>query len=350
MQTTHYASVLAKIGAQRSNLLSEAKLKVLSDSPTLPDFTAQLQETPYHKQISKIQLPLSGRKLEHAFNENLIETCQKIIKYAPQPVSDYLQTYLLHFEIENIKILLKGTLAGYSAEQKTSKTYPSSASRYVEWHNVFENAAKASNLTQLINTFKKTPYLSTLNRGLNNYNKSGSAACFDMFLDVFFYDHLYDSYEKLPETEKPHANLYASLKNDSYTLLSILRGKNLNYDSNELRLTMPHKYFHLPTKEVEALILAPNFDSTLKIALNGYYANYFSKDASPDETLAKAERRFQHAVVKHAQNSPRFFFNIGLPLAYITLKETETSNLRMLSLGIDASVPSEAIQKQLFLR
>ena len=124
MQTTHYASVLAKIGAQRSNLLSEAKLKTLSDSPALNDFIAQLQDTPYRKQISKIQFPLSGYKLERTFNENLIETCQKIIKYSPQSISDYLQIYLLHFEIENIKILLKGTLAGYSSEQKYLKLTP----------------------------------------------------------------------------------------------------------------------------------------------------------------------------------------------------------------------------------
>ncbi|MDR0471731.1 MAG: V-type ATPase subunit [Nitrososphaerota archaeon] len=349
MQTTHYASVLAKIGAQRSNLLSEAKLKTLSDSQTLPDFIAQLQETAYHTQISKIQLPLSERKLERAFNENLIETCQKIIKYAPPSVSEYLQIYLLHFEIENIKLLIKETLAGYSTEQKISKIY-SSASRYVEQPTVFENAAKASNLPQLINTFKKTPYLSALNRGLNNYNKSGSAACFDVFLDVFFYDQLYVSYKKLPETEKPPANLYASIKNDSYTLLSILRGKNLNYDSNELRLTIPSNYFHLTPKEIDAMILTPTFDSALKIVLNGHYANYFSKEPSPEKTLSKAEQRFQYTVIKHAQNSPRFFFNIGLPLAYITLKETETFNLHIIALGINASMPSEIIQKQLFVR
>jgi V/A-type H+-transporting ATPase subunit C len=347
MQTTRYASVLAKIGAQRSNLLSEAKFKALSDSKTLPDFIAQLQDTVYHDKINRIQFPISGRKLERVFNENLIETYQKIIKYSPKVTSDYLNSYLLHFEIEDIKMLIKETLAGYSAEQKLTKTY-SFTSPYIEHQAVIEGAAKASNLNQLIVAFKKSPYIYPIRMGLERYNKSGSATGFDVFLDAFFYEYLYCTYMALPKKEKLPACIYASLKNDSFILFSILRGKNLNYDSNWLRLTTPPNYFNLTSKEVEAMISASNFNSAHKIVLSGYYARYFPKADTPEETLAKAERRFQSSVVEHAQNSNRFFFNIGLPLAYITLKETEVSNLCTLALGIDASMPSETIQSQLF--
>ena len=78
-QTTRYASVLAKIGAERSKLLSEAKLKALAESKNLTEFAAQLRDTSYQEQISKLSLPLTSRKLERAFNENLIETYIKII-------------------------------------------------------------------------------------------------------------------------------------------------------------------------------------------------------------------------------------------------------------------------------
>ena len=40
-----YAGVLAKIGAERSKLLSEIKLRTLTESKDLPSFTAQLRET-----------------------------------------------------------------------------------------------------------------------------------------------------------------------------------------------------------------------------------------------------------------------------------------------------------------
>ncbi len=102
-QTTLYASVLAKIGAERSKLLSEAKLKALTESKSLTEFAAQLRDTSYQEQIAKLSLPLTSRKLERAFNENLIETYIKIIKNSPKKARKYLSLYLLRFEIETYK-------------------------------------------------------------------------------------------------------------------------------------------------------------------------------------------------------------------------------------------------------
>ena len=82
MQTTKYASVLPKIGAERSKLLSEAKLKTLTESKSLAEVASQLRDSPYQEQISHISTPISGRKLEHAFNENLIETIYQEIYFS----------------------------------------------------------------------------------------------------------------------------------------------------------------------------------------------------------------------------------------------------------------------------
>ncbi len=308
----------------------------------------QLRDTPYQEQIGKIQPPLTGRKLERAFNENLVETYKKIIKYSPKKATDYLNMYLLGFEIENIKTLVKGTVVNLTPEQKLSRTYPF-VSCYVEKRSVFEEAAKAPNLGQLVNAFKKTPYWLTLGMGLDSYNESGSTTCLDVFVDGFYFEKLYEAFEKLPKRDKPHAQLYASLENDSYIILTLLRGKNLGYDSNWLRLAVPHKYFHLNSKEVEAMVSAINFEATYKIVLDSYYAKYFERKDTPEETLANAEKAFRKEVLEHAKGSKICnVFNIGTPLAYMTQKKTEVNNLRTLALGIDASMKPDAIRAQLF--
>ncbi len=76
-RTTQYASVLAKIGAERSKLISEAKLKALAESKSLMDFAAQLRDTRYQEPLSKLYPPLTSRKFEKAFNENLLELTLK---------------------------------------------------------------------------------------------------------------------------------------------------------------------------------------------------------------------------------------------------------------------------------
>ena len=163
-QTTRYASVLAKIGAEKSKLISEAKLKALAENRNLSEFAAQLRDTSYQEQISKLSPPLTTRKLERAFNENLIDTYIKIIKYSPKKAGKYLGLYLLHFEIEHIKALMKASGAKQSPEQKTAKIY-FSVEDYFKRRMVMEEAVKASAPTQIIHALKGTEYYSLLNMG-----------------------------------------------------------------------------------------------------------------------------------------------------------------------------------------
>ena len=87
--------------------------------------------------------PITSRKLERAFNENLIETYLKIVKYSPKNARKYLSLYLLRFEIEQHKGLIKATSAKLSPEQKLTKIY-FSVEDYFKRRRFMEEAAKAS--------------------------------------------------------------------------------------------------------------------------------------------------------------------------------------------------------------
>ena len=348
-QTTRYASVLAKIGAERSKLISESKLKALAESKNLTEFTAQLRDTSYQEQIAKVPMPLTSRKLERAFNENLIDTYIKLIKYSPKKAREYLSLNLLRFEIEHIKAFMKATSAKLTPEQKTARIY-FSVEDYFKRRMVLEEAAKASSPTQIIHAFKGTDYFSALNMGLKSYEENGSTASFDIFVDKFFYEKLYAAYLYLAKKEQPYANFYASTENDGFTLVTLLRGKALNYDSNWLRLVVPQNYFNLSKPTVEALVSAVDFEAALKIVLDSYYAKYFTKTQTPEETIAAAEKAFKKAILQHAKSSTISEpFNIGSPIAFMTQKEAEVYNLNVLSLGIDGAMKPEEIRSLLLL-
>ena len=348
-QTTRYASVLPKIGAEKSNLISEAKLKTLSESKNLTEFTSQLRDTLYQEQISRLMPPITGRNLERAFFENLIETCLKIIKYSPERAVRYLDLYLSRFEAENVKTLIRVANAKLPYEQRLSRLYLS-VEKYFKKISIMEEAAKAPTISQVVSAFKNTEYWSALSMGLKSYEESGSPVCIDIFVDTLFYDKLYAAYEGLPQKEKSHAVFYASMENDSFILLSLLRGKNLNYDPNWLRLAVPQNYFNLSKKEVESIVSAINFEAAYKIVQASYYGKFFEQAQTPEETVAKAEKAFRKAVLLHAKKSAiRETFNIGSTLIFITLKEAEVHNLTALSLGVEAIMKPEAIRNQLLL-
>jgi vacuolar-type H+-ATPase subunit C/Vma6 len=346
-QTSRYASVLAKIGAERSKLISEAKLKALAENENLAELAAQLRDTSYQEQIVKVPLPLTSRKLERAFYENLIETYIKIIKYSPKKTREYLSLYLLRFEIEHIKALIKATSAKLTPEQKLAKIY-FSVEDYLRRRVALEEAVKASSPTQIIHALKDTDYYSALNMGLKNYEENASTAFFDVFLDKVFYDKLCLGYASLPKKDRVHANFYASLENDGFVLITLLRGKALNLDPNWLRLVVPQNYINLSKKVVEALVSAIDFEAAYKIVLDTPYAEYFVKADTPEETIANAGKALKKTILKHAKGSIiTETFNISSPLAFMTQKETEVYNLTAISLGVEAEMTPDQIRNQL---
>ena len=348
-QTTIYAAILAKIGAGKSELLSEAKMKMTTETKSLTEFTGQLRESTYQAQIAKIPLPLTSRKLERAFNENLIETYIKMTKNAPEKATGFLSVYILRFEIENIKSLIKAVNAELSLEQKLARIY-FSVEDYLKKRVVLEEAAKALTLKQVVNAFKGTEYASALSRGAQSYEEKGSTVALDVLLDKVFYDMLSDRYRKLPKEEKPHAYFYASMESDSFSLLAILRGKTLNYDANWLRTAVPFNKFNLSSDAIEALLTAADFESALKIASGTSYSKFFAKAQSPEETIASAEKAFNRAVFQHARvRTISEIFNIGAPLAFMMLKKAEVHNLIAVSAGLEASLTADKIQEQMLL-
>ncbi len=345
-QTRLYAAVLAKIGAERSKLLGEVKIKTLSET-SLQEFASQLRETTYQTQIAKLPLPLTSQKLERAFKENLIESYEKVIKISPAKARMFLDVYLLRFEIENIKALLKSTIANLSLEQKISKIY-FSIEDYLKNRTSLEEAAKFSTIREVVSAFKIKAYASALSLGLQNYEKNRSTVSFDILLDQVFHEKLYETFQKLPKKEKPPVVFYASIETDSFLLLALLRGKQLHYDEDFLRTTIPYDSFNLTSDVVAELLRTSDFDSALEIILKTHYGKFFAKAPSPEEIIANAQRAFQKALLNHAKvNFVLDIFNIGAALSFMTLKEAEVHNLIALSAGVDGAVNSEEIQNQL---
>lgn len=346
-QTGRYASVLPKLGAERGKLLPETKIKALSDCKNLSELVSLLRETPYQEQISAIEPPLTGRKLERVFFENLIETYLKIMKYAPEQANRYLDIYLKRIEAENVKALVRMAQTELSAEQRLAKIYLS-----VEKHlgnvGLLEEAAKAQNISQVVAAFKGSEYASALTAGLKSYEETGSITNMDVLIDTLFYEKLCAAYKSLPRRERSHAKLYASLENDSFILLSLLRGKNLSYDPNWLRIAVPSCYFNLTKKQVEAIVTALNFEAAYQIVQETTYGKYFERKATPEETIAAAEKKFRRALLYHARKMLiREVFNVGSILIFITLKEAEVRNLIALSLGVEAGLNPDVIRSQL---
>jgi vacuolar-type H+-ATPase subunit C/Vma6 len=349
IQPPRYSRVLAKIGAGRGQLINEGKIASLAEMKTLSELAAQLRDTNYQHQISKVLLPFTSRKLERAFRENLIEIYVKIIENSPKNVKQFLSAYLFKIEVENIKTVLNVANTQLTPEQKIARIYLS-VEDFLKHRDIVEEAVKAPNLKQAINAFKNLSYRSALNMGLKSFEETGSTACLDVFIDKSFYEKTHEIFDNLPRKEQSHAYSYVSLENDSFTLLTLLRGKALDYDPNWLRLAVPRRNFDISNDKVESLLAAVDFEATLKIVLETHYGKYFLKAQTPQDTIANAEKAFRKALFQFAKKHVvTENFNIGAPLSFMKQKEVEVFNLTALSVGIEAAMKPNDIRSQLLI-
>jgi vacuolar-type H+-ATPase subunit C/Vma6 len=349
LQATKYANVLAKISAKRSNLLSETKIKTLTQARDLSEIAANLKETIYQERLAKISPAYSSGKFERIFRESLINDYVEVIRNSPKAAKNFLKTYIQRFEIENLKTIIKGIYAELSLEEKKDRIY-FQVEDFLKRRSVFEEASKASDIKMVAETMKKTEYSSALRQGLASYEENGTTACLDVLLDKTFYEKLHNSFQQLPKKERRFAAFYEGTEEASYVLLTILRGKNLSYDSNWLKAVIPEQILGISKRTIDALLDSPTFDSALSIVLKSTFSNFFAKAQTPEETIASGEKNFQKALFIHAvENRVTEVFNIGLPLAFMIQKDTELHNLNTICLGIEAEINPEKIQNNLLL-
>jgi vacuolar-type H+-ATPase subunit C/Vma6 len=305
LQATRYANVLAKIGVKRRNLLTESKIKTLTQVKDLPDFASGLKETAYQERIAKIPVLDSSRKLERVFKESLIEDYVEIIKNSPKRVRIFLKIYVQKFEVESLKAIIKGIQAELSVNEKKDRLY-FQVEDFLRRRSLFEEGSKAAEIKELAEVFKGTEYALALKQGLVGYEENGTTACLDILLDKSFYEKLQYSFRQLSKKERSFTAFYEMVEETSYVLLTLLRAKNLDYESNRLREIMPEEILSVSKRTIEDLISAPNFESALSIVLKSPFRSYFTKAQTPEETISTGEKTFRKALFVYAMKNRVF--------------------------------------------
>ncbi|MEJ2272251.1 MAG: V-type ATPase subunit, partial [Candidatus Bathyarchaeota archaeon] len=324
-----------KISIEKSHLLTKEELIGLVNSRNLEEYASGLKETIYGQEIEKLMSPYSTNDFERVFRENFIKTCIKIVKNSPDVVSEFLRIYLLKFENENIKTILRAVSIGLPFDEIKKRLYLD-LETFLERKEIILKAAMAIQLKLVVDALQNTVYGPSLILGLKKYEETGSTKYFDILLDQLFYENIGELYKNLPKNEKEHAFFYVSNIVDSFNILTILRAKLLGYDPHWIRMVLAHNFYNISEERIEQMLMADDFESAFKIIMQSNYKNLFGKSEVNEEKLSKAEKEFRQVIFSNI-NKLRFGypFNVGTPIAFIFRKEIELRNLIAISLGID---------------
>jgi V/A-type H+/Na+-transporting ATPase subunit C len=342
-----YSTVLVKVGAERSYLLSKEKLERLADCKTLEEFASELRETVYGKKLAKVTLPYTSRNFERLFRESLIEVAIKIVRSSPEVASSFLKTYLLKFEHENIKTILRAASIGLSSDEITSKLYLP-VEKFLKRQEIISKAAMAIHVKSVVDVLKTTFYSSSLLFGLQKYEETGSTKYFDILLDRMFYEQFGETFRELPKKEQEHIFFYVSRETDKFNILTILRAKLLGYEPHWIRMAISRNSYNVLGQTIESMLMADDFDSVFSIIMQSYYKNLFVKAETPEETISAAEKAFRRDIFERAKKTKvGDTFNVGTPMSFMVNKEIELYNLTAISLGIEYNWKKDDISRLL---
>lgn len=342
-----YSNVLVKVGVERSHLLNKEKLERLTDCKTLEEFASELRETIYGEKLTKLMLPYKSRNFERLFRESLIEVGIKIVRSSPEIASSFLKTYLLKFEHENIKTILRAASIGLPSDEITSKIYLS-VENFLKRQEIISKAAMAIHVKSVVDVLRSTIYGPSLISGLQKYEETGSTKCFDILLDRMFYEQLGETFKDLPKKEQEHVFFYVSRETDEFNTLTILRAKLLGYEPHWIRMAISRNSYNVPEQTIESMLMADDFESVFSIIKQSYYKKLFVKAEIPAETISAAEKAFRRDLFERAKKTkvgdP---FNVGTPISFMVKKEIELYNLTAISLGIEYNWKKDDISRLL---
>lgn len=336
-------TLLPKVGSEKSQLFSREKYLDLSSSRTLKDFISKLQSTSYGQ--LHLQENYSPEVLEFSFKETLFRVFSKLINNSPINYQNFFQGYLIKYEMENVKTLLRGFHKKLNREE-LSKNLHYSVEALLGRERLIRGCLEGLDLNSLVQDLSKLPYGKVIRESFLFFEREQfSFLYFDVFLDLKYFQDLWKVHQKLDRKNREIVEKFIGFELDCYNLETILRSKNLKLASSEIYQMITRQFYRLKQKFLDHLI-NDEFMSEEIFGKLGIRDNKAYNLQDPESILHMRKREILKLIHSFYCKAG---FNIGKPLALLKHKELEIENLRTISVGIYYQKLPEEIMNRLYI-
>lgn len=349
MTAYRYGFVNAKIGAMKSQLLDNLEIKTLIESRNLDDAVALLKNTSYGKELSKLSSP-SIVDIENALSLSTVSDYKKISKAISGVPKDLLDFYTKKFEIEALKLLFI-----LKANGEDVNKYPWLAQR-IAMIPMAEKLVEMQTPEEIVEMLRDTKYYPALQKAASKYSENGKVEYFIIALDNYLYSGLIAILEEsrvlktLSNRDKKVAGHLFGIEIDATNLLIALRLRGLGEKVDLTSWLVPSRYKLKDTELVGAFNakspseikqMISQYDDIITNGIKGY---------EETQSLYALETEFLKYILNQYR---RLFggdrFHIGIPLAYLKLKENEKKNITTILHGKVEGLDPAVIEENVVL-
>jgi V/A-type H+-transporting ATPase subunit C len=346
---------MSKITVAKLKLMEPKKITGLVGM-SLHHISSILEKTPYKTEISEVNTKgLSSISMEEALLQNFIKTCREIMEISPKDIRLLLFTFLMKFEANCVKAILRAKQAELGVVEAMKIIMPVGRMDEIRCRKTLE---ASDNIANVVESLSDMEYGSALEKAYSVYKEQKIFYLLEVAIDRHVYSMIWRAIGKLGGLDKKIARTVLGLEIDIANVKTILRCKAMGIRENQIRRYLIPLSEVLGEKELEELVRESDipsfFDYLLKLARDAMDRDYqyiFDEIQKHNITsLTTLEISLDRGLIETSlrmikRHTP--YFNIGLLLAFLNLKRLEVRNLRTVIKGSEAGIPADRVKKLL---
>ncbi|MFQ5816257.1 MAG: V-type ATPase subunit, partial [Candidatus Hydrothermarchaeaceae archaeon] len=330
-------------GAMRSYLLEPTQVRSMLEAPGLEDAMSFLK-TAYGGDLAKLTSP-SLRDIENVLVMSLVHDYEKLTKSLVGMSRTFLEQYAKKLEIISLKTLIIMKLSKAKVED-----YPWVLYRTITKETV-DKLLQMETIEELVEMLKLTDYYDVLKKAIATHKEDSNPYPFIVALDTYIYGRLGEVMGKMKGKDKEVVRRLIGVEIDFKNFMTALRLQGTD-EALAWESLIPYRYGLKDEHLRNVINLRSISELPAQLADTKYreIVNQGVRDYESTGSLHGLEREFQ----KHIFKQYRYIFygdrfHIGLPIAYLNLKENEIRNVMAILKGKESGLPIEKIEETVLI-
>lgn len=342
-----YAAIHARVRILYSRLLNPQEIIILSEATDYGTLLEFLEDSPYGPYLQSVdEKELTPRRAVFQIKGRLADAYLSILQLAPAHTQPVLSQYYRHYEVDNLKAVLRGIVSGASWSQVLFVLFPLGSESILPAQEMVETESVAA----AVELLRGTSYYDTLSHAMERYTAEKSLFPLEVALDLNYWRELWSEVNRLSNQDRAQSRRVVGSLLDMNNLIWAIRYRMYHHLSEEeiINYTLPVGY---RVRDEDIRAIAAGADIPQVVAR--LYPDLPDPDVllqEPRKGLPELEIQLQRHVAGQCWAAfVGFPFHIGIPLSFLVLNEMEIQDLTVLIEAKSSQVPDEGYQPYLLM-
>jgi V/A-type H+-transporting ATPase subunit C len=342
-----YAAIQARVRAMYSTLLTPQGWAGLCDATDLGALMGSLKETAYGPYLAAVQdKDLTPRRATYQIKHRLADAYTAVIRMSLPHTRPLLTQLYRHFELDNLKAVLRGIVTGASWDRVRYVLFPLGPVTVLPAQAMVE----AGSVGTAVERLRGTPYYDTLSHAMKRYTAEQSLFPLEVALDLSYWRELWRDANQLPSQDRAQALRIVGSLVDTNNLMWAIRYRAYHHLSEEevINYTLPFGY-KVRDEDIRGIAAGADIGQVVERVYPGL-TNVGALLQEPQTGLPELELQLQRYVAEQCRAAfSGYPFHVGLSLAYAVLNELEIQDLTVLIEAKAVQMPAERFQPHLLM-